>query len=81
MSIIYIYGPQGCGKTTNKQRFQRHFMMPVYEEDVFFDDTTKQLRGVVVLGGEKPIEGPPKTAYNVINMSFDEAMEASKDQK
>jgi len=75
--ILYIYGPQGCGKTSNAKRFQRHYMMPVYEEAKFFDDTTKQLSRVIILGGEKPIEDETKQILSITNISFEQAMKES----
>ena len=78
MSILFIYGPRGCGKTTNGERFRKHYGKElVYEEAQFDDNTTKQLNRCIVLCNDRPDE----VILNVFNaeaISFADAMKASE---
>lgn len=75
--ITYIYGPQGCGKTNNKERFAKHYNCVVYEEAEFFDGKTRQLNDVVILGNDNPMDEFTCKILNINCVSFDDAMKAS----
>lgn len=79
--VLFIYGPRGCGKTANKDRFLNHYKnfgyTAIYEEAHFFDNTTKQLSKSIVLCTEEPDDQTLK-AYGATKRSFDDAMHDSQ---
>ena len=80
-NVLFIYGPPGCGKTTNKDRFLNHYKnygyTAIYEEAHYFDDTTKQLNNAIVLCTEKPGLAVVEMLRGKIR-SFKEAMDDSQ---
>jgi cytidylate kinase len=80
MNNIIIYGPRGCGKTLNGERFRKHYCMQRVVEGEAFERAmatgqTMALSGNLILIHEKDIE---KWAVFGTCISFATAMKAAE---
>lgn len=69
---VLVYGPQGCGKTTNAERLRRHFGCTSVQDDGLYLDGPqhKIVDGALHLTSKQPVTEIP----DVRVLSFAEAM-------
>lgn len=69
---VLVYGPQGCGKTTNAERLRRHFGCATVQDDGLHlhGPQRKIVDGALHLTTERPANEVP----DVRVLSFAEAM-------
>lgn len=53
MSIVIVYGPQGCGKTRNSQQLLKHFKCRKIVDD--WDGVTRLTNGDMALTYRSPV--------------------------
>lgn len=80
-NILFIYGPAGCGKTTNKERFLKHYTQysAIYEHSEFADNQTRQRNNCIVLTTEDNL--PSEVTRELLGWKikpFQEAMDDSQ---